>query len=215
VHGPIWELYTASIYPEIRHLAVDMVKRAIDFAVKIEAVHITLHPGLRRWPDVWPQLETAALNAQLASFEELCNYATRSGVLVGIENMPRSKDQFGGYVDFSELERVLDALPDVGVTLDVGHVQTAGLDPGTVIHHLGERINHLHVHDNWGEHDEHLPVGDGEIAWAPLCEALVTTGYQGVLEIERSLADGGVCASLQRIKSYLPSHPIPKEKNRS
>jgi sugar phosphate isomerase/epimerase len=68
VHGPIWELYTASIYPQVRALGVEMVKRAIDFAVQIDAVHITVHPGSNQWPNVWPQLEQQALEAQMQSF---------------------------------------------------------------------------------------------------------------------------------------------------
>ena len=71
VHGPIWELYTASIHSQIHSNGVEMVKRAVDFAVEIDAIHITLHPGPTRWPAVWPQLERQALEAQMRAFLEM------------------------------------------------------------------------------------------------------------------------------------------------
>jgi sugar phosphate isomerase/epimerase len=213
VHGPIWELYTASIYPEVRQWGVRMVERAIDFAVQIDASHITLHPGANGWPDVWPQLAQRAREAQMASFVELAAYAEASGVRVGIENLPRGAT-LPGYADFAEIFRVLDRIPSVGVTLDVGHVQTMGLDPAALIRRLGPRLNHLHVHDNHGEGDEHLPVGEGAIRWAPLCRALVEIDYHGVLEVERSLADGGVRRSIARLRRYL-GHARPPRSSKA
>lgn len=209
VHGPIWELYTASIYPEVRQLGVCMVERAIDFAAQIGAVHITLHPGDNGWPDVWPQLAQQAREAQMASFVELVAYAQAAGVRVGIENLPQGAS-LPGYADFAEIFRVLDRIPAVGVTLDVGHVQTMGMDHAALIRRLGPRLNHLHVHDNHGEWDEHLPVGAGAIRWEPLCRALVEIEYRGVLEIERSLADGGVRESIARLRRYLGQTKPPR-----
>ena len=203
VHGPIWELYTASIYPQVRALGVDMVKRAIDFAVEIDAVHITVHPGSTQWPDVWPQLERQAIEAQMQSFIEIGAHAAQAGIQVGIENMLPGEGCLSGYDDLTEILRVLDRRPEMGVTLDVGHLQILGLDQAQIVRKLGKRLNHLHVHDNLGEWDQHLPVGDGVIAWEPLCRALVEIGYRGVLEVERSLPDGGVESSIAVLKRAL------------
>lgn len=203
VHGPIWELYTASIYPQVQALGVDMVKRAIDFAVQIDAIHITVHPGSNRWPDVWPQLERRALEAQMQSFVEIGAYAAQAGIQVGIENMLPGESCLSGYDDLTEIYRVLDRLPEMGVTLDVGHLQILGLSHAQIIHDLGKRLNHLHVHDNQGEWDQHLPVGDGVIDWEPLCQALLEIDYTGVLEVERSLPDGGVESSIAVLRRAL------------
>jgi sugar phosphate isomerase/epimerase len=203
VHGPIWELYTASIHPQIHALGVEMVKRAIDFAVQIDAVHITLHPGPKRWPDVWPQLQRQALDAQLRAFIEIGEYAAQVGIQVGIENMLPGENCLTGYDDFAEIYRVLDCQLHMGVTLDVGHVEILKQSSVRIIHRLGKRLNHLHIHDNHGEWDEHLPVGEGVIAWEPVCRALLEMDYSGVLEIERSLPDGGVESSIAVLKGYL------------
>jgi sugar phosphate isomerase/epimerase len=203
VHGPMWELYTASIYPHVRTLGVRMVQEALDFAAHIGAVHITLHPGPNRWPGVWPQLVQAAIDAQTQSFAELASFASTLGVQIGIENMLPGDDCLPGYDDLSQIYPVLDHVPGVGVTLDVGHLHVLGLDQAQVIRRLGSRLNHLHVHDNHGQWDEHLPVGYGTIDWGCVCQALRDIGYGGVLEVERSLADGGVESSLAVLKRAL------------
>lgn len=203
VHGPIWEVYTASVYPQVRTAGVEMIKRAIDFAVSIGAVHMTQHAGESVWPDVWPHMERAALDAQLQSYREIEAYAQTAGIAIGIENMPKSSRVFKGLVDFSAIFEILDQCPTLGVTLDVGHVNTAGLDGPAIIRRLGRRINHIHAHDNQGEKDEHLAVGAGTIQWPALGRALVEIGYTGAIEVERSLPDGGVPESIAMLKSVL------------
>jgi sugar phosphate isomerase/epimerase len=203
VHGPIWELYTASIYPEVRCLGVERIKQAVDFAVQIDAVHMTLHPGPSRWPGVWPQLQEQALDAQRRSFVEIDAYASRAGIRLGIENMLPGERCLRGYDDLSEVFTILDHVPSIGVTLDVGHLLIANVEPVGIIHRLDDRLSHLHVHDNHGREDEHLAVGEGDIEWQPVLQALIDIGYQGYLEIERSLADGGVEASITRLASTL------------
>jgi sugar phosphate isomerase/epimerase len=180
-----------------------MVKRAIDFAVQIDAVHITIHPGPNRWPDVWPQLERQALEAQRRAFLEVGAYAGQAGIQVGIENLLPGADCLPGYDDLSEIHKILERQPELGVTLDVGHLQIARLSPASIIRRLGQRLNHLHLHDNHGKWDEHLPVGEGLIAWEPLCQALLEIDYHGVVEIERSVPDGGVESSIAILKRLL------------
>jgi len=200
VHGPCWEVYTASVYPDTRALGVEAIKRAIDFASAIGAGHITVHPGPSQWPDVWPHMEQRAQEAQARSLLELSEYAARADLQIGIENMPRGDRSLPGYVDFTEIYRVLQMAPSLGVTLDVAHVHTAHLDLGEIIRRLGARINHVHVTDNHGDFDSHSPIGEGTIRWEGVASALLAIAYRGVIEVERSLADGGVRSSLDALK---------------
>ncbi len=200
VHGPCWEVYTASVYPDTRALGVEAIKRAIDFASAIGARHITVHPGPSQWPDVWPHMEQRAQEAQAQSLLELSEYAARADLQIGIENMPRSDCSLPGYVDFTEIYRALQMAPSLGVTLDVAHVHTAHFDLGEIIRRLGARINHVHVTDNHGDFDSHSPIGEGTIRWEGVASALLAIAYRGVIEVERSLADGGVRSSLDALK---------------
>jgi sugar phosphate isomerase/epimerase len=193
-------VYTASVYPEIRSLGVAAIEQAIDFAAAIGAVHITVHPGLDQWPDVWPHMERRALDAQARSLIELSAYAASANIPIGIENMPTGTGAFQGYIDFSEIFPLLKTAPSLGVTLDVAHLHTAGLDPVRIIHRLGERITHVHVTDNKADFDSHSPIGEGTIQWHAVARALLEVGYCGVVELERSLDDGAVESSLAALR---------------
>jgi sugar phosphate isomerase/epimerase len=57
------------------------------------------------------------------------------------------------------------------------------------------RFDHLHVHDNHGQSDEHLALGDGNIAWEKVAGSSPANTPAGVViegrtleEAKRSLA---------------------------
>jgi sugar phosphate isomerase/epimerase len=52
------------------------------------------------------------------------------------------------------------------------------------VERLGSRIVHLHVHDNAGDDDRHLPPGQGNIDFQELCEAFQRYYPQAVLSLE-------------------------------
>lgn len=79
--------------------------------------------------------------------------------------------------------------PDVGVCLDTGHSFLAR-DLFGRAQRFGPRLVMAHVHDNCGVHDDHLPPGQGEIAWPPLLDELHRAGFRGELVMEvNSLPD--------------------------
>ena len=50
--------------------------------------------------------------------------------------------------------------------------------------HLGGHIKHVHVSDNRGTNDDHLPLGVGNIDWKEAISALKSTGYDGTITLE-------------------------------
>ncbi len=55
-----------------------------------------------------------------------------------------------------------------GHCFDAGHWQLFGrLNMAEWLDAIGPRLFHLHLHDNHGSADEHLPVGDGIIDFTP------------------------------------------------
>jgi sugar phosphate isomerase/epimerase len=49
---------------------------------------------------------------------------------------------------------------------------------------LGPRLVHLHLHDNFGKHDEHLPVGEGGIDFASLFSLIATLPQRPTMTLE-------------------------------
>ncbi len=84
-----------------------------------------------------------------------------------------------------ELDWLLAALPSewIGLTLDVGHAHINGhLDD-----FLGrpfDRVFNMHLHDNDGTKDAHLPLGKGGIPWRRILRRIAREGYAGTLTLE-------------------------------
>ncbi len=67
---------------------------------------------------------------------------------------------------------------------------------------LGNRIGYVHLHDNHGEHDEHLGLGEGNIPMQDVCQALEECSPDAIWAIE---AEGdGILQSLE----WLDKHEI-------
>jgi sugar phosphate isomerase/epimerase len=61
-------------------------------------------------------------------------------------------------------------------------------------------VIHAHVHDNHGERDEHLPVGNGTVPWTRVVDAF--QDYKGRIVTEsRSLTEGQ--RSLNRLRKLM------------
>ena len=67
---------------------------------------------------------------------------------------------------FDEYACALDGIDEtVGYLIDVGHANINGWDVPTLIRRVAPRLYGLHIHDNNGNSDQHLPIGDGTMEW--------------------------------------------------
>ena len=83
----------------------------------------------------------------------------------------------------------------VQVCLDIGHAHYAQVPLEQWFDELGEHIGYLHLSDNNGQFDEHLPLGLGNVDWA-LADSLwrqlgrsvpMTLEVGGITGVEQSL----------------------------
>ena len=101
-----------------------------------------------------------------------------------VENLDRL------FSDVEDLKEILDAVPDAGFHLDVGHANL-NLGQGGVnrtarlIEAFGDRLAHVHLSDNRGGTDDlHLPLGAGTIKWKEVIRLLKGASYDGTLTLE-------------------------------
>lgn len=93
------------------------------------------------------------------------------------------------YESPSLMRRILAAVPSAGFTLDVGHALLYSDGVHSYFGELGDRLRHLHLHDNHGGdseryHDLHLAPGAGIVNWTELAKDLETTEYAGAMIFE-------------------------------
>jgi sugar phosphate isomerase/epimerase len=143
-----------------------------ELAMKLLSVHLWLDSRYVR-PDV--------IDYKIEFLRRIILNAKRSDIMVCLENLSENPN---------DMKRVLDALPSLNLTLDLGHAQL--LTPVNVscdfIDRFPTRIKHIHLHDNLGGHspddDLHLPVGQGIIDFESIFKKLRAIGYDRTITLE-------------------------------
>jgi len=67
--------------------------------------------------------------------------------------------------------------------LDIGHANLFGRKPEDFIKKFRNKIKHVHLHDNNGNEDLHLPMGCGSIDWEKTLKTLKKC-YNGTITLE-------------------------------
>ncbi|MEW6360037.1 MAG: TIM barrel protein [Planctomycetota bacterium] len=144
----------------------------------------------------------------IAGLRYACEQLTSQGIRVGIENwlINHRLDQFRTIRDGVGRD-------DLAALLDVGHLNIALRTPEVKIPSAEAwildqpfEIIELHLHDNDGKLDQHLPIGEGTLDLSPMVSALVKRGFDGVATVElilkdsRSINEKGVQAKYKRTR---------------
>ena len=127
------------------------------------------------------------------SLIELRDYANDRGVNPCIENLPAIQGFM--YQDINLLNETLTEL-DMPMTLDIGHAHTAGFAPEEMYF---DCVKHIHVHDNPGDDDTHLTLGEGSLAVNDFFDVFMSKGYDGIYMLELHSVDS-IKKSLEYMK---------------
>lgn len=172
-----WYLPIASSIPEVRAGGVAELRRCLQKFSEVGAKWMNIHPDRHTpWHD-----RRFYIEGNLASLQELLPDCERYGVGLMIENLP------GDYNSAPQLGELLDAMPELGLHLDVGHANLIVPHNTTeeILRAYGNRLRHVHIHDNKGGHaDLHLPLGAGTVDVRRSVEALQAAGYDGTITLE-------------------------------
>ena len=164
-------------FNSIRRAAVEETKRCIEIFSVIGAKWMNLHPD-RHAPF---HSRKFVIEQNVKSIEELMPVGRDCGVGLMIENVP------GEFNSKSQLGDILEAVPDLGLHLDIGHcnLQVPSNTAPEIINAFGPRVRHVHIHDNKGGNaDLHLPLGTGNLDYKTPLRALQSWGYDGTITLE-------------------------------
>jgi len=140
--------------------AMDELKRVIDVADDLPYARLILHMGGSR--------ETAdprKRDAAFSSLEHLVLHARHAGITICVENTLSemgSPDYLRAFVDETRLT-------GLRFNFDIGHAHLAEFPEKERLEKcfapMKELVSSVHLHDNHGDKDEHLPPYDGSIHW--------------------------------------------------
>ena len=94
---------------------------------------------------------------------------------------------------------------DLGINLDTGHAWACGEIVPLLPFRLKDRIFGLHLCDNFGKENLSLAPGKGSIEWQPFMKNLLSSGYNGSLDIEIACKAEEVRSEYQAGLQYLKS----------
>jgi sugar phosphate isomerase/epimerase len=186
LHGPLFDTNISSLKEDIRRASVIFTQECVELASRLNANLLVVHAGSCPG-DLPSSFLNKARNQLHRSLLELTTVAVNSGVTIGVENKQKSENRELVLYPDEHLE-IVEAFRDQGVkaVLDIGHAHTANSDLADYTCLLNDLIVELHLHDNNGISDDHLPLGAGSIDFASFFEAVKSIGFAGptILELK-------------------------------
>lgn len=114
-------------------------------------------------------------------FQALAERAEKRGVRLALEN-----------VRFPPvLNQLLDAIesPMLGLCYDSGHDLVWSETPYQLLEQYQSRLFAVHLHDNLGDKDDHLPPGEGRLNWDLVRAGIEHSSYTGSFTLESDSAE--------------------------
>lgn len=159
---------------DVSHPEYKAIVRAMEYASIIGAKHIVVH-GLK------VPTGTNETEYNVKYYRSFLPYIKEFGVKIAVENLA------GTMTTPKRMNAVLEQLePEYFVgLLDVGHANHRHIAPESFIRKmLPGRLQGLHIHDNYGQIDDHILPYMGTIQWEYVLEALAEVNYDGDFTLE-------------------------------
>ncbi len=193
VHAPFMDLSPGGYDRAVRRITRDKLKKTVEMARLLRARGVVCHPGYDKWR--FDRNEELWLEGSIDTWTEVLKEA-KDGPLIMVENI------------FEEHPSTLIALFDafrnqnLWFCFDSGHFNlfsTVSLDGWLVP--LRDRIREMHLHDNHGGWDEHLPIGTGTFPFRELKAFLKNAG--DIAFTTEVHGEAHALESLKKLKEFL------------
>ena len=168
------------LHPDGRMVLESDLALAKTLEASLLNLHLYLETGVQAYVDsILPLIDTAAAN----------------GIDISIENTVETPPDAFNELFERLLARKIPGTGKVGMCLDIGHANLCSATRNDYLSYVDKLdptvpIIHLHVHENWGDADTHLPLFTGPAAKDPngiasLLQRLQARGYDGSAILEQ------------------------------
>jgi sugar phosphate isomerase/epimerase len=196
LHAPFQDLLPGALDEIILNSSRRRLRQAFRLLPVFKPVTIVCHLGYDAKFYQWERQEWLARSA--ATWKEFTVLAAAQRVTVMIENVYETDPDL-----FLELITLVNA-PNFQVCLDVGHLRAfGGGDFDLWLHTLWPFVGQLHLHDNRGEIDEHLALGQGTVPLEMVLHFLAARDRRPLVTLEPH-QEGSLAPSLQYLATIWP-----------
>jgi len=175
-------VYTADLTPGLRKASLNEVIKSLEVAAELGCLKAVLHPSYIMGLGIF--VMDQAREYALESLGAIMEKAHQLDLLICLENLFPKAHSLVEPEDFAD---IFVKFPNLKMTLDTGHAHiedTEGKRAVKFIERFPDRIDHIHVSDNLGEADNHLPVGAGTVNFNEIVKALKGIGYDNTITLE-------------------------------
>ncbi|MBI4745076.1 MAG: sugar phosphate isomerase/epimerase [Deltaproteobacteria bacterium] len=199
-HAPYLDMSPGSPDLKIRAVVVERMNQVMELAETAGPKAIVVHGGYDKWRfdgnmEMW-------LKNSLEVWPSVVGRAGRIGTRLAMENV---------FDDTPEpITMLLNAIdsPHFGHCFDVGHFRLfSKVTMEEWFRQLGKRVIEVHIHDNNGGRDEHLPPGEGDIDFTRFFSLIRNSSSDVIYTIEPHNEEH-LRKSLEVLPRYLGLSPI-------
>jgi len=196
-HAPFMDLRPGALDDKIRRASLDRIRQVFDLIPVFQPLKIVCHPSFDQ--RYYVSCEHLWLENSVIFWRQLMAQAEDGGTVIALENVYEREPGI--------LRRLLETLnsDQVCFCFDTGHFNVFARAPlEDWMAQMGRFIGHLHLHDNFGKFDEHLPVGNATFPFDRFFAALKDLGVRPTITLEAHAQEHlwQSLANLQE-KSYL------------
>jgi sugar phosphate isomerase/epimerase len=178
-HTP-WFIPVSSPLAGIRSATLTELRRCLVAAQAIGASTMNVH--YRPIPRVFSAEQSIAWHVE--TLAPLCDLAAQAEITIVLEHVPE-----GGQRQLENIVEILHRVQRLGFHLDSGHAKLeSSYDRfNDYVDILGNKIRHVHLSDNDGSSDQHLPLGAvGRLLtdWPGHIRRLKQSGYDETITLE-------------------------------
>lgn len=170
----------SSPFAGVRQAALEEFRRALKAAHEIGATVMNTH--YRRLPPFFSSEQAVQWHAE--TLAPLCEEAAQLGITIVLEHVPH-----GGTDQLEHFVEIMERVPSLRFHLDSGHAKLErSYDRwDEYLSRLGNKLLHVHLSENDGTADQHLPLGASPRSttnWPEHIRKLKRAGYDGTITLE-------------------------------
>jgi len=157
VHGPFVGIRQTHMDCLLKEAVKKRMRITYEMVKELKPEVLVLHSGIVGDIKTW-QLEDFWLEETTKFWKEEIKKYEKERIKIVIENLVEEEPDI--------LIKLCDAVNNdfFALCLDIGHLNVfSELSPSNWVKRMDKRLQYVHLHDNNGENDEHLPVGKGNI----------------------------------------------------
>lgn len=170
---------------------IDYYKKELESASILGAPYAVVH-HLKDGPLEGDDKRRETFEKNAVFYGEILPTAKQFGVKIAIEDLfyvektPPYECKRSHIATADDMVEFINYIGDSSMVacLDVGHINMFGIPAEDAVRKLSQHLKVLHLHDNYGVKDLHLPPLYGTVDWLALKKALDEVGFSGVYSME-------------------------------